>query len=204
MISRRRPCLVRNCARAQGPITTGVGVTKIVSSISFNRRHNAVWVPACAGTTWGVSDSIFKQQISVRDLAAESARALRHVSPSPREQRAQGRPGARCTRGLVCKMHGRRRTRAYRFSGGNPAFPARWFTAYSALSLVTGLSCHHRHADPSARLDTSVGVSGPRDFAVRVARARLSRAPASTASHRNVRDDRDPPLIRVRRAELDH
>jgi hypothetical protein len=26
--------------------------------------------------------------------------------------------------------------------------------------------------------------------------------PASTASHRNVRDDREPPLIRVRRAEF--
>jgi hypothetical protein len=35
-------------------------------------------------------------------------------------------PGARCTRGLVCKMHKRKRTRAYRFSGGNPAFPAQW------------------------------------------------------------------------------
>ena len=42
-------------------------------------------------------------------------------------QRAQGRPGARCTRGLVCKMHKKKRTRAYRFSGGNPAFPAQWF-----------------------------------------------------------------------------
>jgi len=36
-------------------------------------------------------------------------------------------PGARCTRGLVCKMHKKMRTRAYRFSGGNPAFPAQWF-----------------------------------------------------------------------------
>jgi hypothetical protein len=35
-------------------------------------------------------------------------------------------PGARCTRGLVCKMHKEMRTRAYRFSGGNPAFPAQW------------------------------------------------------------------------------
>jgi hypothetical protein len=35
-------------------------------------------------------------------------------------------PGARCTRGLVCKMHKEKRTRAYRFSGGNPAFPAQW------------------------------------------------------------------------------
>jgi hypothetical protein len=33
-------------------------------------------------------------------------------------KRAQGKPGARCTRGLVCKMHIGKRTRAYRFSGG--------------------------------------------------------------------------------------
>src|SRR6266404_2601003 len=53
-------------------------------------------------------------------------------------QRAQGRPGARCTRGLACNMCIRTRTRAYRFSGEHPAFPAQWFTAYSALSPATG------------------------------------------------------------------
>ena len=43
-------------------------------------------------------------------------------------------PGARCTRGLVCKMHKEKRTRAYRFSGGSPAFPAQWFYGlYRAL-----------------------------------------------------------------------
>jgi hypothetical protein len=26
----------------------------------------------------------------------------------------------------VCNVHKRKRTRAYRFSGGNPAFPAQW------------------------------------------------------------------------------
>ena len=36
-------------------------------------------------------------------------------------------PGARCTRGLVCKCASRMRTRAYRFSGNTPAFPAQWF-----------------------------------------------------------------------------
>ncbi len=41
-------------------------------------------------------------------------------------KREQGMPGARCTRGLVCKFVRRMRTRAYRFSGGNPAFPAQW------------------------------------------------------------------------------
>jgi hypothetical protein len=32
-------------------------------------------------------------------------------------------PGARCTRDLVCKMYKGRRTRAYRFSGGNLGIP---------------------------------------------------------------------------------
>ena len=45
----------------------------------------------------------------------------------PSKQRAQGIPGARCTRGPVSKLHKTKRPRAYRFSGGNPAFPAQWF-----------------------------------------------------------------------------
>jgi hypothetical protein len=32
----------------------------------------------------------------------------------------------------------KKRTRAYRFSGNTPAFPAQWFTAYFVLSPVTG------------------------------------------------------------------
>ena len=48
------------------------------------------------------------------------------ISMSPLEQREQGRPGARCTRGLACQMRKQKRTRAYRFSGSIPAFPAQW------------------------------------------------------------------------------
>src|SRR5674476_1248396 len=92
------------------------------------------------------------------------------MSRGRRESRVRAAPAVSCA-----NMH-KKRTRAYRFSGGNPAFPARWFTAYSALSLVTGLSCHHRRADRSAQLDASVGASGPHGFAVHLARARLSRA----------------------------
>jgi hypothetical protein len=47
-------------------------------------------------------------------------------------------PDARCTRGLVCKMHERKRTRAYRFSGGYPTFPAQWF--YDLLRALPGES----------------------------------------------------------------
>ena len=114
----------------------------------------------------------------------------------PSKGREQGMPDARCIRGLVCKMDKRKRTRAYRFSGGNPAFPARWFTAYSALSLVTGLSCHHRRwklvsvdlTPASGRQDHTASPSA-------LSAARL--APPKRPSHPapNVRDDRDTPLL---------
>ena len=45
-------------------------------------------------------------------------------------------------------------------------------TVSFVLSPVTGLSCHRHLADTSAKLDTSVGVSGPHDFAVRFKRLR--------------------------------
>ena len=64
----------------------------------------------------------------------------------PRKQRAQGRPGARCTRGLVCEMRKQKRTRAYRFSGNTPAFPAQWL--YGLLRALPGerLFCHRHRA----------------------------------------------------------
>ena len=62
----------------------------------------------------------------VRDPAARGARAMPGTVPLG-NKREQGRPGARCTRGLACKKVAKKRTRAYRFSGGSPAFPAQWF-----------------------------------------------------------------------------
>ena len=114
-----------------------------------------------------------------------------------------------------CALHPRsrvqncakKRTRAYRFSGNTPAFPARWVTAYFELSPVTGLFCHRRLADTSAKLDASIGAPGPHDFTVRnsaVRRARDLRAGAapSTASRPAFVTTRDPPLVRVRWGEL--
>jgi hypothetical protein len=70
-------------------------------------------------------------------LAARSARGLPETVRL-REQRARGRPGARCTRGLACNVHRRMRTRAYRFSGEHPAFPAQWLYGLYEFALVTG------------------------------------------------------------------
>src|SRR5437016_9833087 len=54
-----RPCLVRNCAREQGPIATGCSCLEMTSAVLPYPIDHAVWVPAPsarlrteAGTTW--------------------------------------------------------------------------------------------------------------------------------------------------------
>src|SRR3954469_1441766 len=44
-------------------------------------------------------------------------------------------PGARCTGRLACKI-AKKRTRAYRYTGNHPAFPAQWF--YGLLRALPG------------------------------------------------------------------
>ena len=82
-------------------------------------------------------------------------------------------------------------------------------TVSFALSPGTGLSCPRRRAKPGfAQLDTSVGVSGPHDFAVRVGTGRLmrTRAPRRHRVHRiprsTYRDDR-PKRPSTRRDSAD-
>ena len=85
-----------------------------------------------------------------------------------RDERAQGRPGARCTRGLVCNVHKEVRTRAYRSSGEHPAFPAQWLyglcRALPGDEFLLPPSLCELTANPnpvgsnaSAKLDTSHG-----------------------------------------------
>src|SRR5882724_9240222 len=74
-------------------------------------------------------------------------------------------------------------------------------TVSFALSSVTGLVCHRRLAGiTTAKLDASVGASGPHDFAVRKSAARPRknlRSPLLRPPHPipHVRDDREPPLF---------
>jgi hypothetical protein len=113
------------------------------------------------------------------DMRSPSRGASRPSSAinNPPSEKSEGAGKTGCALHPRSRVHKctKRRTRAYRFSGGNPAFPAQWFTAYSALSPVTGLSCHRRLARLHAKLDTSVGVSGPHDFAVRISTFRQAR-----------------------------
>jgi hypothetical protein len=66
-------------------------------------------------------------------------------------------------------------------------------TVSFVLSPVTGLFCHRRLVNTFTKLDTSVGVSGPHDFAVRLSAIRQKRIRVHRIPPR-VRDDRDTPL----------
>ena len=81
----------------------------------------------------------------------------------------------------------------------DPAFPARRFTAYSALSPVTGFLATVAGATRKRcrQLGISIGMPGPHGFAVHrlVTRQLTIRYPSHPTS--NVRDDRDTPLIQA-------
>ena len=115
---------------------------------------------------------------------------------SPSIQRAQGRPGARCTRGLVCNECTRKRTRAYRFSGDTPAFPAQWlYGLLRALPgdqdlLVTVIPEKLASQELEANLEAFRTTRLRRTQAARPSRA----PPTSTASRPDVRDVRETPL----------
>src|SRR6476646_2497947 len=140
-----------------------------------------------------VPDSSSYNRAHVRVLATTNARGLHQLCPSRLEEGA-GKAGCRLHPWAPCnKKHGGRATGS---TGNIPAFPARWFTAYFALSPVTGL------LPPSslrslllAKLSASTGAPGPHDFAVREHLAFVFASAASTASHRAFVTLRNAPLI---------
>src|ERR1700675_4506022 len=65
-------------------------------------------------------------------------------------------------------------TRAYRFSGEHPAFPAQWLYGLYVIVLVTGFLATIIAEKRWLLADLSTGASDPNDFAVRICRVRLS------------------------------
>ena len=127
-----------------------------------------------------------------RDLAGRAPRGL-HEHPALSNQRAQGIPGARCTRGLVCKTA---QKNAHEHTGSAEAIRhslRNGFTAYTC-SPATGLSCHRRPRKlPFANL---MPASGHQDHTILPSASRAVRQ-ERIRGHRippRVRDDREPPL----------
>jgi hypothetical protein len=157
-----------------------------------------------AGTKWTDNrDSI--KRTHFRDLATSFARVLQNHSPL--KNRAQGRPGARCTRGLVCK-HAQTKThtsiQVQRKQSGLPcAMVLRLIPCYPRRSFLATVTPKKL---ASRKLDTSTEASGPHDFAVRVSAVRPAAPSRPSLPASNVRGDRETPLLRVRdgvRSEAD-
>ena len=133
----------------------------------------------------------------VRDPAARFRPGDANSLSSPSNQWAQGMPGARCTRGLVCQRLRIWRTRAYR-AAETLRHPLRnGFTAYFVLSPVERACCH-RHLQIAPQLSASIAAPGPHDFAVRfdvfVRRKKMRLTPKRPSQPRPThRDDRETP-----------
>jgi hypothetical protein len=121
-----------------------------------------------------------KAEMYCADATPHSRDTLRprFANSFAQKKRAQGRPGARCTRGLACQdAHS---NNAHEHTGSAEAVrPSlrNGFTAYIVLSparpglFVTVIP---KKRELLANLTPANGASGPHDFAVRISRARQS------------------------------
>src|ERR1035441_1106269 len=116
-------------------------------------------------------DSIFKQPAVCRHGFAISRQTRPSFAiniPLPEHQRAQGMPGARCARSLVCDIKTKHTSIVTTVTPDSPGIPrATVLTVSFVLSPVTGLFCHRHPRNCFRELDASVGAPGPHDFAVR-------------------------------------
>jgi hypothetical protein len=210
----------RNDNRAVIPRACGGSITPRPLGSSINRQPRHCERSEAIHVTAQRKNGLLRfARKHLRLPAARLARALQIVSP--KEKRAQGTPGACCTRGLACKKNNSKRTRAYRYSRSIPASLRNGFTAYAVLSSATNSSCHrHRRIEgfvrpgwarkTSANLTPATGARTTQfcrtpqhrsSSASSIAHEpkptlRIQSAPdaaASTASHPNVSDDPDTP-----------
>jgi hypothetical protein len=141
--------------------------------------------------------------------AADKSRPADFSDTAPRSRGAV-RPSHAClfrpTEGVGnagCPMHPQPRVRSvestrvshHRSTRTTRHSRTRWFTAYSALSPVIGLSCHRHLAHLLARLDAGVEASGPHGFAVREFGALVRSAARVHRIPPRVRDDRERPSV---------
>jgi hypothetical protein len=105
-------------------------------------------------------------------LAARCARVLPTTS-RPKKERAQGRPGARCTRGLACQdAHSKTHTsiQVQRKQSGLPCAMVLRLISCSPRRDLACLSPSSRRILLLRNLTPATGASGPHDFAVRLTR----------------------------------
>jgi hypothetical protein len=116
----------------------------------------------------------------------------------PRDLRAQGRPGARCTHRPSREKIARKRE-DHRYRRNHTGLPCAVVYGLYVLSSVNHPVCHRRRREASQlRYDLApdLGAPGPHDFARPRMRRSSSTAPSRPPHPRLARrDDRDAPLL---------
>ena len=107
-----------------------------------------------------------------------------------REYRVRAAPTVSCAKNVHKNTH-----TSIQVSGNTPAFPAQWFYSLfiSGSPRCTELDSHRHRQCLNRQLDTSVGVSGPHDFAVRLRRFRQRRLQRPPLPVPAFEDDRERP-----------
>ena len=117
------------------------------------------------------------------------------------KQRAQGRPGACCTRGLACDLRKQTCTRAYRAAGAFRPSLRNGFTAYFVLFPENGSFA----SVGSGTLPANLAPAPRRPNHTTSPYAQAAHVSRSSRVHRispRVRDDGQRPSSAVRRADL--
>ena len=186
MVADGRPGEIRPSARARRPFRNRRSGTARRSRPGAKRRSRN------SQRRWkqhSISNDKHGLAISRRDVPELCDRLPLSETRGRRESRVRAAPAVSCAR-----MHKEKRTRAYRFSGGNPAFPAQWFYGlFRDLPGETSSIATVTSRINSAKLGASVGrqnhATSPYAQVTIVSRTpRVHRIPP------RVRDDCDPPL----------
>ena len=113
---RRRHCAksLAACRRARLSVRREGRVRSSISVMPSERG---------AASTLRLLDSIIPRIANIAFRSRGAKRPGRERKFRAKRRGRRGVPGARCTRGLVCKVHKGKRTRAYRFSGGSLGIP---------------------------------------------------------------------------------
>ena len=162
---------------------------------SDTHQRRCVW-------RWVSLRSTHPTRIRLRVLAAHSPEVCMIISRPLRNQRAQGRPGACCTRGLACDLRKQNCTRAYRAAGAFRPSLRNGFTAYFVLSPVNGFLAT---VAPRSFASQDLAPAPRRQDHTTSPYAQAAHVSRSSRVHRispHVRDDGQRPSSAVRRAEL--
>ena len=195
----RSPGRCRNCSQVECQTAS-----EAVGSVAHFRRNLHPGCTRRIGARFALVHRTARIAAVTANTRPHSRGAMRPrfcVTFGPLREEGAGKAGCALHPRSRVQSAQRKRTRAYRFSGGNPAFPAQWF--YGLLRALPGdrlLATVIRRSLLPRNLAPAPGRQDHTTSPSAISRARQSHHCVHRIPPR-VRDDREPPPCRVRREE---